>query len=582
MSEDNKDIVEINIDVGKIDNRLAAIFAGVQQMGRSVDILSDIIVNAFNTRLQEMQKLTEIVTGYKADLSGTKETLSDDIGTLSDVLTILLVDVIGGLVNLYDSVNKIIEKLAEKSELDNADNIVSIVNDMDQLLKRNKGTLSPLSGNSKQKDSSGQLALPPGKESSSNDKTDTPVNGIVSGLVGDMGSLYSYDFSGLLEGLSSVKAKILENVTAWGQEVAAKAASKAEDIAIMAMYAADYVKAFGAMVAQLATSAGAWIAETAAKAANTAATWAQVAATTAWQAICTAATAVTTAFGAAMQFLTSPIGLVVLAIGAVIAIVALLIANWDTVSAKAKEVWDFVKTKFEEFNLFLQGVFAKDWTEQFGAFGNVLNAFFANVENIWNAVKSIFSGIVSFVKNIFAGDWSAAWDSIVSVFKGIWDYMLAVVKVPVNGIIGLINGLVEGVVGGINLVIKALNNISFDIPSWVPVIGGETFGFNLTTLTAPKIPLLAQGAVLPANRPFLAVVGDQRHGTNVEAPLTTIQEAVAVVLSQQLPALMAGFEAVVNEQRATREMIAQIQIGDDMIANAVHRFDRKMAVMRGG
>lgn len=384
----------------------------------------------------------------------------------------------------------------------------------------------------------------------------------------------------------------------------------------------DGVGTLGGIIAGLAKSTAAFLVNTAQTIASTAATWAQVAATTAWQAICTAATAVTTAFGAAMQFLTSPIGLVVVAIAAVIAIVALLIANWDTVKETALSVWEkiketfatvaqwvdenvlqpignffssamewigtkvqegvsFVQSIFGSITAFLQGVFAKDWTEQFGAFGNVLNAFFANVENIWNAVKSIFSGIVSFVKNIFAGDWSAAWDSIVSVFKGIWDYMLAVVKVPVNGIIGLINGLVEGVIGGINLVIKALNNISFDIPSWVPVIGGETFGFNLTTLTAPKIPHLAQGAVLPANRPFLAVVGDQRHGTNVEAPLTTIQEAVAVVLSQQLPALMAGFEAVVNEQRATREMIAQIQIGDDMIANAVHRFDRKMAVMRG-
>ena len=160
--------------------------------------------------------------------------------------------------------------------------------------------------------------------------------------------------------------------------------------------------------------------------------------------------------------------------------------------------------------------------------------------------------------------------------------MLAIVKAPINGIIGLINGLVEGVVDGINLVIKALNNISFDIPDWVPLIGGETFGFNLTPLTAPKIPLLAKGAVLPANKPFLAMVGDQRHGTNIEAPLTTIQEAVAMVLSEQLPALMAGFEAVVAEQRATREMIGRIRIGDDVIANAAMRYNRKMAVVRGG
>ena len=63
-----------------------------------------------------------------------------------------------------------------------------------------------------------------------------------------------------------------------------------------------------------------------------------------------------------------------------------------------------------------------------------------------------------------------------------------------------------------------------------PEFGGKTFGFSLKTVTAPAIPYLAKGAVLPANKPFMAVVGDQRHGTNVEAPLTTIQEAVAVVL----------------------------------------------------
>ena len=255
--------------------------------------------------------------------------------------------------------------------------------------------------------------------------------------------------------------------------------------------------------------------------AATVATWLQNAAATAWQGISTAATAVTTAFGAAMSFLTSPIGLVVLAIVALIAIIVLLIANWDKVKAAVLTAWEaitgalataadwfntnviqpvvgffktaidwistklqaglaFVQSIFAGISSFMQGVFAKDWTEQFGAFGNVLNAFFANVENVWNAVKNIFSGIVSFVKNVFAGDWGAAWDSIVNVFKGIWDYLVAIVKAPINIIIGLINGLVQGVVDGINLVIAALNGISFDIPDWVPVIGGQTVAFNLT------------------------------------------------------------------------------------------------------
>lgn len=46
------------------------------------------------------------------------------------------------------------------------------------------------------------------------------------------------------------------------------------------------------------------------------------------------------------------------------------------------------------------------------------------------------------------------------------------------------------------------------------------------------IPKLATGAVIPANREFLAVLGDQRHGTNVEAPLATIEQAVANVIAR--------------------------------------------------
>lgn len=263
-------------------------------------------------------------------------------------------------------------------------------------------------------------------------------------------------------------------------------------------------------------------------------------------------------------------------IGAIIAGIVLLIQNWDTVSAALVAGWDWLCTKiqagfafvqsiFAGINTFLQGVFAKDWTEQFGAFGNVLNAFFANVENIWNAVKSIFSGIVSFVKNVFAGDWGAAWDSIVSVFKGIWDYLVAVVKAPINGIIGIINGLVQGVVDGINLVIGALNSIHFEIPDWIPGLGGMSVGFQIQPLNAPKIPYLARGAVLPANKPFLAVLGDQRHGNNIEAPEGLIRDIFKEEMGDFLGGMMAGFEALLAENKSLRAVVECIEVGDTTI-----------------
>ena len=98
----------------------------------------------------------------------------------------------------------------------------------------------------------------------------------------------------------------------------------------------------------------------------------------------------------------------------------------------------------------------------------------------------------------------------------------------------------------------------------------------------PGIPYLAQGAVLPANKPFMAMVGDQRHGTNIEAPLTTIQEAVATVMQGQTDAILAGFEASVGVQKEILEAVLGICIGDEVIGSAVTRYQRRQAIIRGG
>lgn len=156
---------------------------------------------------------------------------------------------------------------------------------------------------------------------------------------------------------------------------------------------------------------------------------------------------------------------------------------------------------------------------------NTVSTIVASVIDIVNGIITVLRGIIQFITGVFSGDWQKAWEGIKKVFKGIWDTLVSVVKAPINIIISLINGLISGVCSGINTVIKALNNLSFDVPDWVPVLGGKKFGFDLKTIKAPKIPKLATGAVIPPNREFLAVLGDQKRGTNIEAPLDTIVEA---------------------------------------------------------
>lgn len=197
------------------------------------------------------------------------------------------------------------------------------------------------------------------------------------------------------------------------------------------------------------------------------------------------------------------------------------------------------------------------WAAFLGSFGS---AVAATVQS----VLTVLSGLTAFLSGTFTGHWSRAWNGLKTVFKGF-----------VNGILGLVNAMLSGLVGGINAGVKALNRLRLTTPDWLPGIGGKTFGMAIPTLPVPQIPYLAKGAVLPANAPFLAVVGDQNHGTNVEAPLATIQEAVASVL---LPGQNEANQLLAQLLSA----VAGIRVGDDTIGRAAQRWQRQRLRAEGG
>ena len=183
----------------------------------------------------------------------------------------------------------------------------------------------------------------------------------------------------------------------------------------------------------------------------------------------------------------------------------------------------------------------------------------------------IFNGIIDFINGVFTGNWEKAWDGIKEFLRGV-----------VNNMIGAINAWVYGICSGVNAVIKALNRINVSIPSWVPEFGGKSFGFNLSTITPPQIPYLAQGAVIPPNKQFLAVLGDRTHGTNLEAPEGLIRQIIQEEMFDIVGGMMSGFEAVVGQLEILTEVVDTKEIGDDAIGRSVKRYREKMAVVRGG
>lgn len=186
---------------------------------------------------------------------------------------------------------------------------------------------------------------------------------------------------------------------------------------------------------------------------------------------------------AAFSCLTSPIGLVVLAIGAVIAIIVLCIKHWDAIKEAAANAADWIGQKWEGLK-------------------NALGKYI-------DGVKERFNRLLSWIKGTFSEGWCFAWDGIKNIFKGAW-----------NGIAGIVENVLNGIIRG-------MNKISFKLPDWA---GGWSFGFNLQPVSIPR---LAKGAVIPPNREFMAVLGDQKNGRNIEAPEDLIRQIVAEETDRQ-------------------------------------------------
>lgn len=169
-------------------------------------------------------------------------------------------------------------------------------------------------------------------------------------------------------------------------------------------------------------------------------------------------------------------------------------------------------------------------------FNMIIDTVGGVVSNIIDAVKGVIKslkGIVEFITGIFTGNWEKAWNGIKDIFGGIWDAFYSIVKTPINLIIGAINKMTGAIESAINWIIDGINSLSFDIPDWVPVVGGETFGFNLGHIDIPEIPQLATGTVVPANYgEFLAVLGDNKREAEVVSPLSTIRQAVREAMGE--------------------------------------------------
>ena len=249
----------------------------------------------------------------------------------------------------------------------------------------------------------------------------------------------------------------------------------------------------------------------------------------------------------------NPFTWIIIAIAAIIVVIIEVITYWDTLkeifsegiqwwkdffskwwntivtywSDKLLSIGKWFKTVIASFKEFLGDV--KDYWSQHNPFPGITNSVKAFVTGF----KNIVGGITKFLFYTFKGNWKKAWEGIKQVFTGIWQTLAGAITLPINAVIDLINLLLKGITTGVNAILSGISNaMQFDIPEWVPGIGGSTYGLYIPPLEIPTIPKLATGAVIPPNREFLAVLGDQRNGNNIEAPEGLIRQIVSEELAK--------------------------------------------------
>lgn len=191
----------------------------------------------------------------------------------------------------------------------------------------------------------------------------------------------------------------------------------------------------------------------------------------------------------------NPIGLIVVAIGALIAIIVLCVKHWDTIkeavgsfASGAAEVlkglatiigkifvgiFENIKSIISTWFSYVQGVF----TTVISLIANPFIVWRDTLKTVFSNVMSAFKNLFSGFKKIFTGDFKGALEDFKNMFKNIFDSLVAIATAPINLIIGALNALINGI-----------NKVKFDVPDWVPAIGGKKLGFNI-----PNIPKLATG-----------------------------------------------------------------------------------------
>lgn len=219
-----------------------------------------------------------------------------------------------------------------------------------------------------------------------------------------------------------------------------------------------------------------------------------------------------------------------LLIAAIAAVVVWIVAKWTSIKEWISKTISSIDAAFEQFLANVEdGVAAAaDWVvEKWTAVKDWFSGLWEKVSSgavaAWDGIKSAFESVPEWFQSKFRDAWQKVKDVFSTggrIWSGIKEGIENTFHTVVNAIIRGMNTIIAVPFNRINSMLNTIRNVHF--------LGISPFQnlWGVNPLPVPQIPMLARGAVIPANRQFLAVLGDQRNGNNLEAPESLLRQIV--------------------------------------------------------
>lgn len=223
-----------------------------------------------------------------------------------------------------------------------------------------------------------------------------------------------------------------------------------------------------------------------------------------------------------------------------------IVGIFDGLKKSVFAVWDSITKAFvsllDKIDELTGGVLHQRIENIKALFLNMAETIRTMLGDVSDFLRDVFIGIVEFVSGVFTGDFEKALKGVAQVFRAVF-----------NLVLGAFESVVNFILNGINTVLRGLKRVG----TWGEALG-ISFGKNIQEIprfTMPRIPALATGTVVPPNREFLAMLGDNKSETEVVSPLSTMKQAMLEALQESGS---GGGETVLHVYLNGRKMAVEV------------------------